>query len=408
MKMNTDMAKKTKKRFFLNHRKSSALVVSVVIHAAFIAVALVFVAVSVVQRNEVEFVPQPVNRPNLRLRKLQVPVNMKKPRQAPKLRKTIVVKTRTPNMDIKMPEIVGVKGGLGSGVGAGGGSLGFSFGLDMPSLWGYDKPGNGNEFVGTFFDLKQFKDGSPSEIGALLQEEKQGDATAICNEIIGRFIRTGFNPNRFNDYFKAPVLKYATAFSMPYMRADEAPKAYSVAEQVQPAYWVCHYKGRIAAPEDGKYRFWGLGDDVLAVRIGTRLVIDACWIAHEGRMSDWLSRDPDNRKFSSDTGYGGEGAAYMNTNSRLVIGDWFDLDKGKPVDIDILIGEVPGGWFSCRLLIEQQGKEYPMVESDAGLRPVLPIFKTAPVDEKLLSQMKINPDTATADGPVFGVLENTK
>ncbi len=406
METNTDMEKKTKKRFFLNHRKSSALVVSIAIHAVFIAVALVCVAVSVVQRNEVEFVPEPVNRPKLRLRTLQVPANMKKPQRAPKLRQNLVAKPRTPTMDIKMPEIVGVKGGLGGGSGTGGGSLGFGF--EMPSLWGGDQPGNGNEFVGTFFDLKQFKDGSPSEIGALLQEEKRGDATGICNEIIGRFIRTGFNPKRFSDYFKAPKLKYATAFSMPYMPADEAPKAYDVAQQVQPGYWVCQYKGRIAAPEDGKYRFWGLGDDVLAVRIGTQLVIDACWAAHEGGMSDWHSRDPDNRKFSSDTGYRGADAAYMNADSRLVIGDWFDLKKGKPVDIDILIGEIPGGWFSCRLLIEQKGKEYPMVESDAGLRPVLPIFKTAPIDEKLLSQMKINPDIATAEGPVFGVLTNTR
>jgi hypothetical protein len=106
-----------KKRFFSSHSKSSALVVSLVVHAVLVVVALSFVAVTVVQKQEKKFEAKPVNRPNMRLKKLQVPVNIKKKKvRKPKLRRRIVVK---PNInrstpEIKMPEISGVKGGIGS------------------------------------------------------------------------------------------------------------------------------------------------------------------------------------------------------------------------------------------------------------------------------------------------------
>ena len=98
-----------KKQFFAKHAKSSAALVSVVIHALFIVVALSFVAVSVIQKDEVDFEATQIKRPKMNLRKLQVPV--KKVRQQPRLRKQIVVKPNVAKItpDIKMPEIVGVR-----------------------------------------------------------------------------------------------------------------------------------------------------------------------------------------------------------------------------------------------------------------------------------------------------------
>ncbi len=121
------MAKKT--GFFSNHSKSSAAVVSLMVHAILIVIAFFFVAVSVIQKNDVDFEAKPLSRPKMNLRKLRVPVNTKKPPQQPKLRKQIVVKPLKQVVpDFKMPEIVGVKGGLGaSGSGLGGGvTVGFA------------------------------------------------------------------------------------------------------------------------------------------------------------------------------------------------------------------------------------------------------------------------------------------
>jgi len=377
----------------------------VIIHAVFIVVALTFVAVQVYVKPEQTFEAKDVKRPQMKLRKLQVPVKEQKKSQAPKLRKTIVTKTKT-NIDIAMPEIVGIKGGTGYGTGGGLGGLGFGFDMD---LFGSSRrsgaEGGGNEFVGTFYDLKQTPTGEKTKLGELFATEgAYGPAEDAACELISSFFSSGWDPRRFDGCFKAPKLKYATAFMMPAMDASAAPKAFGVADQVEPNYWLCHYKGQIAAPETGRYRFCGIGDDVLAVRVKGKLVMDACWPNKIGRLTNWESDDDNNRKYPSIAPNTVEGWYY--TDSKMVIGDWFTLRKGEPVDVEILIGEMPGGSFTAQLLIEQKDKEYKMAPYDEGERPVLPIFKTIPIDEKLLPMMRIDPDIETPKGPDFSVLKN--
>ncbi|MEN7973678.1 MAG: hypothetical protein ABFR47_07565, partial [Verrucomicrobiota bacterium] len=105
----------TKKRFFTSHSKSSAAVVSIALHLILLLIAGTFVAVTVVTKNEKKFETRQVSRPRMPPKKLQVPVKVKKQRRKPKLRQRIVVKAKARNMpDIKMPEISGIKGGLGA------------------------------------------------------------------------------------------------------------------------------------------------------------------------------------------------------------------------------------------------------------------------------------------------------
>ena len=226
-----------KKRFFASHAKSSALMVSLVLHAVIIVAALTFVAVTVVIKSEQTFEVKEVKRPRMKLRKLQVPVKEQKKTQAPKLRKTIVSKPRLKNMDIKMPEIVGVKGGAGYGRSGGLGGLGFDFEMD---LFGGNKRGFGNEFVGRFYDLKQTKDGRLTEIGELIDRAESTDyntdpdlrqALLLYEEVVRRFL-SGWDSARLKDYFMAPREKFATTFIIPQINADAAPKAYGVEGQV--------------------------------------------------------------------------------------------------------------------------------------------------------------------------------
>ncbi|WP_372796845.1 hypothetical protein [Pontiella sp.] len=129
-----------KKRFFAKHAKSSAALVSLGIHALLIVIALSFVAVTVIQKEEQSFEAKPVNRPKMQLKKLQVPVNVKKKKtQKPKLRKRIVVQPKLNQSvpDIKMPEITGVKGGLGNSAGDGlGGAAGLGFSMPEIEIFG--------------------------------------------------------------------------------------------------------------------------------------------------------------------------------------------------------------------------------------------------------------------------------
>ena len=120
------------KWFFVRHAKSSAAMISLGIHAVLIIVALSFVAVTVIQKADQNFEAKTVSRPKMPPRKLQVPVKINK-RKPPKLNKRIVVKNPLRNTsNIKMPEITGIKGGMGT-MGGGLGD-GMNIGFTMPEL----------------------------------------------------------------------------------------------------------------------------------------------------------------------------------------------------------------------------------------------------------------------------------
>ncbi|VGO14782.1 hypothetical protein PDESU_03351 [Pontiella desulfatans] len=127
------MAKK-KKPFFAKHAKSSAAMVSLGIHAAIILAAASFVAFKVIVKEEKVFVAKENKRPKMKLKKLQVPIKMeKRKKQTAKLRKRVVAKNpRRTQMDITMPEITGVMGGMGAMDVSGG--LGGDIGFNIPEI----------------------------------------------------------------------------------------------------------------------------------------------------------------------------------------------------------------------------------------------------------------------------------
>ena len=133
-----------KKRFFAKHAKSSAALISIGLHLLIVVIALSYVAVTVIQKDEKTFEAKPVKRPVKKLKKLQVPIKEKRNKPKPKLRKQIVVKNinrQTP--EFKMPEITGVKGGMGS-AGDGGGSV-EAIGFTMPEMDFFGTKANGEK-----------------------------------------------------------------------------------------------------------------------------------------------------------------------------------------------------------------------------------------------------------------------
>ena len=68
----------SKKRFFTKHAKSSAALISIGLHLLIIVIALSYVAVTVIQKDDKTFEAKPVKRPVKKLKKLQVPVKKKK------------------------------------------------------------------------------------------------------------------------------------------------------------------------------------------------------------------------------------------------------------------------------------------------------------------------------------------
>lgn len=370
------MKEVNKKRFISKHAKSSAALISLGIHVVLIVVAVSFVAVTVIQKPETQFEAKPIKRPRMQLKKLQVPVKIKKKKmQAPKLRKRIVVKPSVKSPDIKMPELTGIKGGTGY-LNQGGGLGGLGFSMDIPDLFGSNRS-FGNELAGTLYDLKLTDRQEPVDMN-----------NELYFEALRRFC-SSWDSNRLSNYFQAPRKKFSTVFYIPTLGADAAPRAFGVADIVQPRYWVIHYKGVISAPETGKYRFWGYGDDVMIVRVRKREVLQGNW--NDRKAIDWQSEDELNRQYK----------IFSRKHETLFVGDWISLQKGEEVPIDILVGECGGGQFASALMIEQLGASY---ETGSDGRPILPIFKTKAIPDKLAQQMQVKQDEATLRGPAFGAV----
>lgn len=353
--------------------RSTAFLITILVHVGILIGAGSYVAMTVFQKEEPKFEGKKISRPKMKLKKLQVPIKVKKIRQ-PKFQQNITAPMQNMSMDFKMPAMGGMKGGMASLDGGGLGSLGF--GMRFDTLFGGDASA-GNELVGTFYDLKQTAEGLPIPM----------DDKGYCFRI-KKFLES-WNEREIRDFYQAPQKKYAIAMMMPFMDAAAAPEAFGVSDTVKPRHWAVHYKGNITAPETGRFRFCGRADDVLVVRVNRKIVLDASHKGWAGKLTEWTSKAPENDTFPI-------------ANSTVVYGDWIRLRKGQTVPIEILIGEIPGGEFYCNLLVEQAGQTYRQVQTDGGMRPVLPIFKMAAIPEGLEKKMKINPDEATVSGPVFG------
>lgn len=207
----------------------------------------------------------------------------------------------------------------------------------------------GATLIGIFYDLKQTQQREP------IPEYARRYTTSL-----DEFLVAGFDEALLNRFFRAALPLYTTQFAIPLMNANGAPKAFGVEAMVKPSYWVVHYKGQVAPPTDGTYRFVGNFDDLLIVAINRKVVLDGSRPDTRFPVLAW--KDP------ADKG------PRVAANEMSRYGDWVNLKAGQPVDIDILIGERPGGQFRGVILYEKKGETYPRNERG---EIVLPLFQTA-------------------------------
>ncbi|MES2921360.1 MAG: PA14 domain-containing protein [Verrucomicrobiota bacterium] len=172
---------------------------------------------------------------------------------------------------------------------------------------------------------------------------------------VARFVDSGYDEGLLNIYYRVPRALYTTQLQIPTITADSAPKAFGVEKTVEPQKWMVHYKGQIAAPEDGAYRFLGDADDFVVVAINGKTVLVAEMPGTPMGVK-WFAK---------------EGAP----NRYQAAGDWINFRAGDPVDIDIVTGESPGGQYRCMLAVQKRGG--PVLpfqlsvskETPAGARP---------------------------------------
>jgi len=205
-------------------------------------------------------------------------------------------------MDPTAPTSVGEGVAMGTGTGAGTGD-GF-FG-------GAGKPGSGL-LEGTLYDLKQTKD----------RQDSKMDLDKYAQEV-SRVADRG-PAGILGKYYAAPVKLYLPNLSIPQISADDAPKEFKVEKEVQPKMWLAVYEGKVIAPESGRFIFDGFCDDILLVWINKRLVLDGSL-----HVASPIGGPRGQRKTPEVT-----------------------MQKGVSYNIQIAIGEMPGGVFYAWLQLK--------------------------------------------------------
>ncbi len=203
------------------------------------------------------------------------------------------------------------------------------------SLFGSTEHNTGG-LIGMFYDLKQTQKGEPVQNG-----------NKPYTEVVGEFIDTGWDEYTLRQYYRVTRPLYATQVFIPEHDAAAAPAAFGVANVVNPSQWMVHYKGQVRAKVSGRYRFMGVADDVLAAAVNGKTVLVGC---HRDVHLKTVWTPP-------------EAINYVDGMvGPVIFGDWFELKRDEIFDLDVIVGEIPGGGFGAWLMFQKQGETYEMHE----------------------------------------------
>lgn len=235
------------------------------------------------------------------------------------------------------------------------------------AVFGSEKA-EGAALIGILYDLKQTQKRSPLPI-----------SNDGYWKIIDTFLASDWDEAVLNRHYRAGRCLYVTQVFIPNIQAAAGPAAFGVEGIVKPNYWLVHYKGQVAPPEEGTYRFVGYGDNVLNVAVNGKTVL----VANRGNPLPHAEMSPAEGAWAPAK----KGPA-MPGRSRLRMGKWITLKAREIVDLDVVIGESSGKDSAFFLLIEKQGENYRLDEE--GKR-IFPIFQVAP----------FNTPPASTTGPDF-------
>ena len=293
----------------------------------------------------------------------------------------------------------GFGGGSGGGIGSGKG-VGVGGGKNFVSLFGA-KGGAGVTpgLPGNFYDFKQTAAGKPSAMfGNPEATDIFGPENAKQNDLFRKELRAfivdkRWSPAALTDKFKAPDTLYAGQIFVPNMRANGAPQAYGMKENVRGSRWMAHYKARVICPQNAKFRFVGSADDYIIIRWNNRVALDAGYY-QAATGTENLYADFGDKRF-----------AETHPCPKLVFpvrcGPWVQMTAGQEVPIEIAFGELPGGDFYVVAFIEVAGPD----GKGTGLKLLRFAAGELPEEIRDSSVVGLKVDMQ-AEGWIFKVLKN--
>ena len=286
-------------------------------------------------------------------------------------------------VDIDTPDVADLGQSLELGVDFGAG-VGDDLGTEGGNF-GSDKPG-GSMLTGTFYDFKQTAAGSPTNITP--------DQAAL---LMKDFITSGWHESKFAKYYKSPAKLYNPHIFITRRAATEAPKAFKCEGKVKDSRWCAIYRGKVAAPKSGTFRFVGAGDDAIVVRFDGKNVFDYGWYqltvtkggaTAGGEYYKYMTGQSKNDVIKKELRKAGiyknfpvpmykyTGMNHWNNAlGGLATGAEFTVEANKVYPIEILVSEIPGGEMGAILLIEEIGAKDVKKDKQFG-SPILPLFRT--------------------------------
>lgn len=281
----------------------------------------------------------------------------------------VIVSTNVSDISIPVPEVDVTSP-----------SLDFGDGDEFGTGWGDDAgAGGGGGGGGGFGSSNAASGGLQGYMYDLKQDSKKKRLPYRPNNVedfvdpIVKLQRARFSDNALSDFFRSPDPLYLTRLAIPSTSASQGPKLFKVDKYIEPSGWFAHYRGMVTVPRSGSYRFSGLGDDYIYVAINKKVCLHASYPTLQGHVSKgWKgSKNPNHR-------------SPFGTH-KLQYGDWVNLRAGDAVELEIAIGERPGGevWFI--LQVEEKGVKY---RKDDDGRPILPLFTTAPLSREEIQEIK--------------------
>ncbi|MBK1790486.1 hypothetical protein [Persicirhabdus sediminis] len=363
---------------------SSGLIAVLVVVLCCVALAIMMIVIEVKEETKIVSYTAPTHEVTEIQETRQINRLTQPTPPSPTMSQTKVIAAQTTSsVAISIPHVdsVEIEADFGSGMDFG---SDMSFAADFSSSneavtgWGSSSDAAGG-LEGTFYDFKQNRAMEPRPFDPKKMEHYTKPVLEIYKE--------KFAPSAFKNHFAANKKLYLNYLAIPGSPAKLGPEYFGVEKEVEPTGWMVHYKGTIQAREAGRYRFIGMGDDQLSVFIDGRMRLEGSWPGlHRHIAGRWSPSRGE--EFKSHVG------------PPLRYGDWITLKEGQNMQIDIAIGERPGGATGFILMIEKQGEEYRKTKDGRPIWPPFCIGKLGDEDKKFLKKFP-NWEWETEKVPLF-------
>lgn len=294
------------------------------------------------------------------------------------------ITSKSSNASIVLPEmpVVAMQSSFGAtGMSAGGDSSGFGGGSGGGVGTGRGMGvGNGTNFVGGFgsriknqwsmkgqlFDLKR---GSKGSTLATVEGNDQGRRKEQLHKALG-ILDSKWDVKELEKlYFRAPLALYSSRIFIvnekgQALQATLATDAFAdppISEGGKPPFqapgWLCYYEGKFSVPEDGEYRFVGMGDDAMIVGVGRETVLYAFWPGEGHGPAVKYKKGWEPADYCGKGGKDGTNLPVRGQRTSLYKGHWKKYKKGRKYTIKVAFGEATGGLAGACLGIQKKDRD---------------------------------------------------